>query len=111
MAKHTINFAANGALTYISDVIKPRNATEYYATAVISGTIGGGTLTMFISHDGGTTKTALSDSVGTVISETVPATVNIKLGVGSKLADNPKLYATLAGATTPDLDVTIFDNN
>ncbi len=111
MAKYSITFAADGALTYICDVIKPRELTNWRATAVFAGDDGGGTTTLHVSPDGGTTKVPLSNTSNTAVSVTAPGTANLELGIGSKNSDAMKIYATLAGSTNPTWTVSIFDNN
>lgn len=109
--KYTATFSADAANSQLCMVYKPRELDSFYATVVISGGFGGGTLTLLISPDGGTTKVALSDASGTAISKTTAGTVNIRLGIGGTLTDAPIIYATLVGSTTPTLTVTLFDNN
>lgn len=111
MAKYTATFAADASNTYVCTVHKTRQSNDFYATVVLSGGFGSGTLTMLLSPDGGTTKVALSDASGTVISKTSAGTINIRLGVGGTNSDSPIIYATLAGSTNPTLTLTVFDNN
>lgn len=112
MAKYTLTFNANAADQKVMTVKIPGTATEWFANSYVYGTFGGGTVTLFASPDGGTTKIALKDAIsGTAISVATTAAMNtIRLGSGSKLDDNIGIYATLSGATNPSLTVAIFDN-
>lgn len=111
MAKQTpVVFSVDAANTRICTVNRPSSAEEYFATVLISGTFGSGTVTMFISPDGGTTKVALKDIGNTAISATAAAMFNIRLGNGATNSDAPILYATLAGSTNPTITVAVFDN-
>jgi hypothetical protein len=111
MAKYTATFAADASLTYICDVIKPRSLTNWKATAVFYGDDGGGTTTLHVSPDGGTTKVPLVNTSNTAVSVTAPGTANLELGIGSTNSDALKIYATLTGSTNPAWTVAIFDNN
>jgi hypothetical protein len=64
-----------------------------------TGTFGGGTLSIEASFDGGTTWVAQTDG-----EFTTAGTLNIKIGPCY-------LRTTLAGATTPDIDVNIVGND
>jgi hypothetical protein len=108
--KYTATFAADAANTKICDVIRRHDAQEWFATVYIYGTFGSGTVTLFSSPDGGTTKVPLKDASNTAISATTAGMFNVRLGDGNKNTDAPIIYATLAGSTNPALTVAIFDN-
>lgn len=112
MAKYTIIFAADAANTKIATLQRRNVAQVWEATSFVYGTFGGGTVTLFVSPDGGTTKVALKDWVsGTAVSVATTAAMNfLRLGNGGTNSDNLILYATLAGSTNPALTVAIFDN-
>ncbi len=112
MASYTINFAADASLTKVCTVNIPGTATEWFANSYVYGTFGGGTVTLFVSPDNGTTKIALKDAIsGTAVSVASTAAMNtLRLGSGNKNNDKAIIYATLAGATNPNLNVTIQDN-
>jgi hypothetical protein len=63
-----------------------------------------------LSPDGGTTKIDLKDASNTVVSFTADEARNIQLGVPSTNTETLELYATLSGASNPDLNITL-DNN
>ncbi len=113
MAKYTTNFAANASLTEIASVHVPRGKEEWAATVAIQGTFGGGTVTLFQSLDRGTTKIQVRDLAGTLYSTTSNDTFAWVIPGGNSDSQNSeiKLYATLAGATSPNLNVIIIDNN
>ena len=112
MAKYTLTFAADASLSKVMTVKLPGVATEWMANTYVYGTFGGGTVTLFASPDGGTTKIALKDSIsGNAISVATTAAMNtIRLASGSHNDDNIIIYATLAGSTNPALTLAIFDN-
>lgn len=111
MARNSMTFAADASLTKIMTVKIPGTATEWFANAYIYGTFGSGTVTLFASPDGGTTKVALKDAIsGTAITTAAAAMFTLRLGSGSTNTDNIILYATLAGSTNPALTVAIMDN-
>lgn len=105
--KHEITISADGD-TYLCDVVKPRALTDWFATIHAYGTWGSGTLTLKTSADGGTTKIAIPTADFEL---TANGSKNIdKLGVSDKLDGAIKVYASLAGATSPSLTVTAHDN-
>ena len=111
MAKYTLAFTADASLQKVCTVNRNKNQ-EWFANSFVYGTFGGGTMTLFVSPDGGTTKIALKDSIaGTAISVATTAAMNsIRLGCGDNNTDNLIIYATLSGSTNPALTVAIFDN-
>lgn len=116
MAKYTTSFTADASLTKICNVHMKKGVDQYFATVCIYGTggnnFGSGTVTMFVSPDGGTTKVALKDAIsGTAISTTSSAMFTVRLGNGSTNSDNLMLYATVAGSTNPSISVTVADNS
>lgn len=112
MAKYTLAFTADASLSKVMTVKIPGVTTEWFANTFVYGTFGSGTVTLFVSPDGGTTKIALKDAIsGTAISVATTAAMNtVRLGSGSTLSDNLIIYATLAGSTNPALTLAIFDN-
>jgi hypothetical protein len=111
MAKYTTTFAADASLQKICILGRRNDANELFANAFTYGTFGSGTVTLFVSPDGGTTKIALKDAIsGTAISNAAAAMNTIRLANGGTNSDNLILYATLAGSTNPALTVAIFDN-
>lgn len=110
--KYTTTFAADASLTYVCTVERRKSdANDYFANVFVYGTFGSGTVTLFVSPDGGTTKIPLKDAQsGTAISTAAAAMFSIRLGNGTKLTDAPIIYATLTGSTNPALTVALFDN-
>lgn len=71
-----------------------------------------GTLTLFISFDGGTTKEALIDSNGSVYSETTADQFKFDLPIDDPDGLGAILFATLAGSSgSPTLKVEILDTH
>lgn len=112
MAKYTLTFSADASLSKVMTVKLPGVVTEWMANSYVYGTFGGGTVTLFASPDGGTTKIPLKDSIsGTAISVASAAAMNtMRLGSGANNNDNVIIYATLSGSTNPALTLAIFDN-
>lgn len=91
-----------------------KETNMYEATIFAYGSGGsnfdGGTVTIQASPDQGTTKVTLKDIAGTVVSITANDVYNVKLGGGNRNQDFIELYATMIGATTPNVTVDVFDN-
>ena len=103
MRKPTVTFSGDASLTSLGYV-----GTE--GMIQIGGSFGGGTFTIFISLDGGTTKNAFKDLTGTAYSTTTADTFQFSLPIKDDAATGIILYGTLAGSTTPSLTVKIIDN-
>lgn len=109
MAKITTAITTTTA-TQIATARKPRDADFYFATIALQGTFGGGTVTLQMSPDGGTTKIGLKDQTGVAYSATANDTIDIQLGTGGGNADQILLYATNTGGTGISMTATVFDN-
>lgn len=101
-------FTSNTTLE-IADDGAMRAHDEFGATIQISGTFGGGTLALYVSLDGGTTKNAIKDSSGTAYTTTSADTIVVRFPVNPN-ETNLKLYATLSGATNPNISVRVASN-
>ena len=108
MAKRTFTLTADGD-TLIRTI--PRLPNNFFATIFCTGTFGSGTVTIKLSPDGGTTKVDAADAAGTV-AFTAAGVKNLETGYGSNNStdDGIKVYASLAGSTNPDINITVFDN-
>lgn len=109
MSKHTAVIDANESVE-ICTVSRGTDMDAYETTVFATGTFGSGTLTLQASPDGGTTKVTLKDVGGTTVSITADDVYNIRLGYAGKLGEEIKIYATMQGATNPNVVVTAFDN-
>lgn len=111
MAKYTLNMTVDASLTKVCTVNIKDNVNEWFATIIPYGTFGSGTVTLFVSPDGGTTKVPLKDAQsGTAMSTTAGAMFTARLGNGSANSDKLIIYATLAGSTNANLNIAVFDN-
>lgn len=112
MSQFNVVLAANvGSKTLLRKATKPRHAEAYGATIMASGTFGGGTLSFFMSPDGGTTFIALQDSSGNNTALTAAGDFNVVLFVGNSLREKGiGIYYTLSGATSPNISLSITDN-
>jgi hypothetical protein len=109
MSKHTATIDANESVE-ICSVSRGTDMDAYEVTVFATGAFGSGTVTIQASPDGGTTKVTLKDVGGTTVSITQDDVYNIRLGYAGKLGEEIKLYATMQGATDPDVAITAFDN-
>ena len=74
------------------------DANAWQATIFIGGTFGGGTASIKLSPDGGTTKYAIKDFTGTNISTTSAAVFTTQpVGNGDTLTDYITVNASLTG--------------
>ena len=109
MATQTANLTANATNTLVATLNKkhrwPNNQVGIHA----HGSFGSGTLTFNYSLDGGTTKVSLKKN-DTAISWTASDSVNwdSPLSSGEQAIE---IYATLSGATSPDIDLKFIDQN
>lgn len=88
-----------------------RALAQWSALVLASGTWGSGTLTLAISPDGGTTLITLKDKLGNAISLTGNGYANIEVcGFSNLNASALTIWAVLAGATSPNLNVIVADN-
>lgn len=108
MGRHTQTIDANESVL-IADITKAVEKDRYFATVSVYGTFDSGTVTMQYSPDGGTTKLDITNDAGTALTFTANGGRNIELGFGD--GQNPlKIYATMTGATSPDVTAQIDDN-
>lgn len=110
--KHSISFNADGS-TLIGRIPKIEGADRYFATIFAysgggSG-FGGGTLTIQLSPNGGTTKVNASKPDGNALAFTANGAQNIETAYGNS-QNGIDVYATLSGSTTPNVIVDLFDN-
>lgn len=110
MTKYTATITADGDY-YICDINKKRDLTEYRYAVNTYGSFGGGTITLKISTDGGTTKVAMMDASGGPITSTANDNYTGNWGNGANNSDAPKLYASMSGSTNPSVKFDLFDNN
>ena len=109
MAKRTkVIFSGNGT-QLIAKVRKKRDFSSWLASVFIDGVFGGGTVTLQASPDSGTTLTNIKDKNSQSISLNSAAVVPVEFGCGSHNDDIILLYATLSGATSPTVNITVFD--
>lgn len=111
MAKRTTQtLLANGTLA-LGAVRKKRDLDSWTGLFVAYGTWGSGTLTWQFSPDGGTTKLTIKDLSGNDITSTADDNFLTNFATGSSNDDPIFLYATLAGATNPNIKVIVYDNS
>ena len=110
--KLTAAITAQNTSIYICDIHQRRGANDWFASVMLAGTFGGGTVTLQISNDGGTTKATVNqDGTATAASATAAGVLNVRSGYPSNLGDEPlQLYATIATATNPSINITAYDN-
>lgn len=112
MSKKTISFTAD-ATTILTECQAPTGKLtyDYIVQSSADATFGGGTLTILISLDGGTTKNALKDATGSAYSTAAADTFTGSIPARLNANDTrPIIYAKLTGSTTPTLTLTVVDN-
>ncbi len=110
MARTTATITSNASVL-IGRINRPRAADFYGATLLLRGTFGGGTVTVQVSPDNGTTLLTLETPSGVGLAATANRCITLPLiGNGSTNADQLQLYVTVAGATSPNITVDLFDN-
>lgn len=110
--KTQVNFTSSTSLLIAIIRKNHRDLTQYISTILAWGTWGGGTLALFLSPDGGTTKIPLTPSPGgTAVTFAANGMCVITTGTPSNNTDTLELWATLSGATSPNLNVANYDNN
>lgn len=111
MSKKSINFAADGT-QILTECQAPTGKLSYdYMVQSNAGGFGGGTLTLLISLDGGTTKNPMKDQSGTAYSVTAADTLTGSVPARLNANDvRPIIYAKLTGSTNPNLTLTVVDN-
>ena len=107
---HTVAFTANNQSSRLFDVIRRHDASHFIATIMAYGTWGSGTLSFYLSPDGGTTKIPMQDFSGAQQTLTADGSFNPNLGNSSGNNDVLSVWATLTGATTPSITVKTYDN-
>lgn len=105
----TQTFTAD-ASKLIGTVHRRSMAPHYVGTIIAYGTWGSGTITYYLSPNGGTTKVPLKDLTGTTVTSTADDNVNVQLGNSNVNSTELSVWATLAGATNPSLTVSMYDN-
>ena len=112
MSKHTALLDDNESIL-IASVSRGTEMDRYEISVFVGLTgddFGSGTVTIQASPDKGVTKTTLKDVAGTVVSITENDIYNISLGYAGKLGQEIDIYATMAGGTTPNVNIVAFDN-
>ena len=101
------------ATQQIAEIRKTRREESFYVNTIYAyGTYGGGTLAFYVSPDRGTTLIPLTSSPGgTGISLTANGMIGGQFGHPSTNLQTSTLYATLSGATNPNIMIVVDDNN
>jgi len=109
MATQVTTFTTN-TTTKIMSIHKKRDLLNWQGTIWVYGTFGGGTLALYASPDNGTTKIAMPDLSGVAVTATANSIFQSVMCANN--TNSPiTLYATLTGATNPNLTVRIDDNS
>lgn len=110
MAKYTATLTAQNTRTFICGAHQNRNLKNWLGTFVVWGTFGGGTVTWEMSPDGGTTFISLMDASGSPTTSSAADNFTTELGNGSTNSDDILLYASVATATNPSINIAVYDN-
>lgn len=76
----------------------------------MSGDLGGGTFSLFVSYDGGVTQNTLDNISGTAYTTTDLRTIPIEAALDNSNNGDVLIYGTLSGSTSPTLTTTTTDN-
>lgn len=114
MALYSAQITDNGSV-YICHVRRRRDATYWIGTILVYGTPGGGTfgsgtITWNLSPDNGVTLIPMKDLSGNTITSTAADNFNTTLGNPHNNDQNLTVYATMAGATNPNVTALLYDN-
>ncbi len=111
--RNTTVFSANNQSSQICEIKKTRRESSFYINTILAyGTWSSGTLSFYISPDGGTTKVALTSTPGgTGITLTANGMIGNQFGHSSSNNQSLTMWATLTGASSPSLIVIVDDNN
>lgn len=108
MTSYNRNITANGA----EQLIRTYKEHKQPITGLIEvgGDFGEGTLRFLLSLSEGGTINPWNDWFGSQFVTVVPITREFTLPVVSMVSGHLRLFYTLAGATNPDITITIGDN-
>lgn len=109
MSKNSVTLTTNDSVK-ICTVSRGTYMEMYESSLCIYGSFDGGTVTIQVSPDRGTTKITQKDIGGTSVVATENETYNIRLGYAGILGQELEIYATITGATNPNITVDSFDN-
>lgn len=109
---YTTRLTTQNTNVYVCNIVRRRNeCNDWFATCTASGTFGTGTVTFSISFDNGATLIPLTqDGTNSPATLTAAGAVNVRCGDSNNNNNQPKLYASIATATTPALDIIVADN-
>lgn len=108
MARHIANLTADGRSTAFPMYQARSGGDSSLKEIYVQGTFGSGTATLQVSADGGTTWVDATDDNGTSITFAANGVRNVQI---SSDAQAPVLISiNLAGSTSPDLNLIIFEN-
>jgi len=111
MAKYTAVLSAQNTSIKICDIDIRHDANDWYATALLGGTFGTGTVSLQVSPDAGVTKFTINqDGTATAASATAAGALNIRLGNNNTNSNPLELYASIATAVNPAITISVFDN-
>lgn len=113
MAQHAINLIANtgGNGVMVCNVVKKRDLPQFLYTIWGEGTYGGGVLSWYASRNNGVSVVPLTDLTDTAITMTTNKLFNGALNTGSHNNDHISIWVQLSGATSPNLNAYVYDNN
>lgn len=108
MSTKTTTITDNGSLVVFKDYEKHKESID--GLIEVGGDFSGGTLELFISLTGGTTKNSWNDLNRNPFSITTAETRKFAIPTQNKSSGSVILYYTLSGASTPNITLTIGDN-
>lgn len=111
MSLYTGTLSAQNTSVQLCTIEKPRAYEYWYANVSITGTFGTGTVTLYLSLDGGTTRVPLVyDGTATSAAVTAAGVVNVKCGWPAVNTTTATLWAGIGAATNPSISISVLDN-
>ncbi len=109
--KYTATINTQNTTVYLCTIKKKRDLGSWLGAMLIYGTFGGGTVTWYISPDGGITLIPWKDISGSTYVSKVNENFTTNWGNGSTNSDMPQIYIGIGTATNPNITIDCYDNN
>lgn len=109
--RETATLSATTSIEVIGTLTGKGSADLYTSCVHMFGTFSGATVTLLVSTDAGTTKTAMDDKTGVAFSVTANKAFCFDWGWPTKASASTIFYASVAGASSaPSITVNVDDS-
>ena len=108
--RYTANITAQNTNVYLCNIRKKRDLTMWFAGIQVQGTFGGGTVTLYLSLDGGNTLVPFNDMTGNPYTATQNDNFTVNWGRATKESEQPRVYVGIGAATNPNIQIYCDDN-